>query len=144
MYKKIALTCLIVILSTGAVAKSGYYRWLDDNGQVHFTQKPPLDRPATFVKSTSSQSRDDVNPQYPQPVPPKRAESAPSDKQPEQLEILPDKDPERCEQARTALQSLSRGQRVRVKDENGEMRVLNFDEMDSQRKKAQELIDIYC
>ena len=144
MYKKIALACLIACLSAGAIAKSGYYRWLDDNGQPHFTQKPPLDRPSQFIETRRGYSSDEINPENPQSVPPKRADSAPTDKAPKQLEILPDKDPERCAEARNALQNFSRGQRVRVTDDQGEARILNREEMDAQKAKAQELVNIYC
>ncbi|MFT5576903.1 MAG: hypothetical protein ACI89D_002432 [Bermanella sp.] len=144
MYKKLALACLIALLSMSALAKTGYYRWLDDNTQVHFTQNPPTDRPSKFVETKRGYNNDDVNPKSPQPLPPKRADSAASKQEPQQVEILPDKNPERCTQARDALQSFSRGQRVRVTDDKGEARILNTQELNSQKEKAQELIKIYC
>ena len=144
MYKKFALACLLVVVSAGVLAKSGYYRWLDDAGQPHFTQRPPLDRPSQFVETKRGYSDDEANPASQPTVPPKRADSAPAQKDPKQLEILPDKDPERCVQAKNALQSFSRGQRVRVTDDQGETRILNQDELKSQKEKAQELIGIYC
>lgn len=145
MYQKIVLTCLIAALSMGAVAltKTGYYRWLDDDGQPHFTQKPPIDRPSQFVETKRGYSSNEVNPDSPPAVPPKRADSAPASND-KQLEILPNKDPERCVQARNALQSFSRGQRVRVTDDQGETRILNQEEINTQKEKAQELIKIYC
>ncbi len=144
MFKKIVLTCLLATLSLGVLAKSGYYRWLDDSGHPQFTQKPPLDRPSKFVPLSRSFSSDEVNPASPQPVPAKRADSAPPEQEPQQLEIMPDKNPERCAQAKSALQSFSRGQRVRVKDDTGEARILSKEEVDTQKERAQELVKIYC
>lgn len=143
MYKKLALTCLLILLSAGAIAKSGYYRWLDDNGQAHFTQKPPLDRPSKFIETTRGYSNVEVDPESPQTVPPKRAESAAKD-EPGQIEILPDKDPERCAQAKAALQGLARDQRVRVTNDKGETRILSADEKKAQKDQTQKAIDVYC
>lgn len=145
MYKKLAFICLIAVMSAGVLAKSGYYRWLDDNGQAHFTQRPPLDRPSQFIETTRGYSNsDEINSESPQTAPPQRADSTPANRAPGQLEILPDKDPERCTQARSALQSFSRGQRVRVTDDKGDSRILNEEEKNSQKEKALELIKIYC
>jgi hypothetical protein len=145
MFKKFTLFTLCLLLVGTALAKSGYYRWLDDEGQPHFTQKPPTDRPSQFIKTGSGHSRDDVEPPYPAEVPAKRADSAPKDKDaPEQFQVLPDKDPKRCMEARKALENFSRGQRLRVKDENGEYRLLDTEEKAEQKDRARELIDIYC
>ncbi|WP_372747948.1 DUF4124 domain-containing protein [Litorivivens sp.] len=149
MLKRLALALLIIVAGSAVTAKTGYYRWVDDNGQPHFTQKPPLDRPSTFIPTGRGYSDDSVNPPYPPKVPAKRADSGtePAPEKPEknkEFEVLPDKDPARCEQARKALQNFSRGQRVRVKDDNGEYRVLDSEEQSEQMKKAQEAVDIYC
>ena len=148
MLKKLAIAVLVVASASALAAKNGYYRWIDDNGQPHFTQKPPLDRPSRFIGTSRGYSSDDVDPPYPATIPPKRADSGTdqdSDKdEPKQFEVMPDKDPERCEQARKALDSFSRGQRVRVKDDDGEYRVLDNEEQAEQKARAQEAIDIYC
>lgn len=144
MYKKIVLACLLAVFSAAVFAKSGYYRWLDEEGRPQFTQKPPVNRPYTFIQSNVPYNRDDVNPEYPQTNPPKRAESAPNQGTEKKFEVLPDKDPGRCAQARKALASFARGQRVRVTDESGESRVLNSEEQAQQEEKARELVDIYC
>ena len=47
-------------------------------------------------------------------------------------------------QAREAVQNFARGQRLRVKDENGEYRMLNNEEKAEQEAKARELMEIYC
>lgn len=145
MLKKFTLYTLCLLLCGTALAKSGYYRWLDDNGQPHFTQKPPTDRPSTFIETSSGYSRSDVQPPSQPTMPPKRANSAPAEqKPPAQFEVLPNKDPKRCMEAREAVQTFSRGQRLRVKDENGEYRLLNNEEKAEQKNRAMEQIDIYC
>nr|ADI18772.1 hypothetical protein [uncultured gamma proteobacterium HF4000_36I10] len=146
MFKKFTLFTLCLLLAGTALAKSGYYRWLDDEGQPHFTQKPPADRPSTFIESNKGYSRSsDAQPDSEPSYPPKRADSAPAEqKAPEQYEVLPDKDPKRCMEARQAVDNFARGQRLRVKDENGEYRLLNNEEKAEQKVKAKELVDIYC
>lgn len=146
MLKNLAIAVLVVASASALAAKNGYYRWIDDNGQPHFTQKPPLDRPSKFIETGRGYASDDVDPPYPATIPPKRADSSPkSNKEdPKQFEVLPDKDPARCEQARKALENFSRGQRVRVKGDDGEYRVLNTDEQTEQKSRAQEAISIYC
>ncbi len=145
MLKKFTLFTLCLLLVGTALAKSGYYRWLDDEGQPHFTQKPPADRPSTFIETRKGLGNSEAKPANELSNPPKRANSAPADQQtPKQYEVLPNKDPQRCMQAREAVQNFARGQRLRVKDESGEYRLLNNEEKAEQEAKARELVDIYC
>ena len=146
MYKKLVLVFVAVCLASLALAKQGYYRWLDDNGQPHFTQNPPSDRPSQFIETRQGYRSDDgeINPEFPQTQPPKRADNPPPSAETRKFEILPDKDPDRCSQARNALASFSRGQRVRVTDEDGNSRLLNAEEQAAQKEEARKLVDIYC
>jgi hypothetical protein len=43
----------VIMLATHAMA-AGIYKWVDDQGQVHFTQTPPPNRQAEAVKPPSA------------------------------------------------------------------------------------------
>lgn len=127
-------------------AGSGYYRWTDENGQTHFSQKPPEGKASDFVRSSTgstekpAQSADD-DPSKPQ----KKAEATPEQaKQPETLEALPEKDPERCARARNMQKSLEGYSRIRAKQADGTYRVLTEEDKTQQRETAQKAIEIYC
>lgn len=133
-----------VFLSSATLAgKEGYYRWKDDSGEFHFTQQPPVGRQYEFVEtragaSVVSNGGDDSD-EIGSP------EAAPAAAAPQRMEVLPEKDPAVCAQAKENLLTLEKnGARIRVTDENGNSRLLNPEEMAVQKQRAQDAINIHC
>ena len=128
-------------LSTLA-AKSGYYRWIDAEGEVHFSQKPPVGHRYEFVE-TQTGRRSSIAEETPED-PPASAAGIPGTT-PKSMEVLPPKDPDICQQAKGNLQSLSRsGARIKATDADGNSRYLNAEEIEQQRLRAEEAIRIHC
>ncbi|MCG7969099.1 MAG: DUF4124 domain-containing protein, partial [Candidatus Thiodiazotropha taylori] len=47
---KISWILLPILLSSAAVAEAEIFKWTDEHGKVHFTDKPPADADASEVK----------------------------------------------------------------------------------------------
>ncbi len=145
--KALLLTGALAVTVSAEAGKAGYYRWVDDEGKVNFTQQPPVGRESEFVASDTGRSipsgaDSDTESTADRAAP---AETAGSSAPPQRLEVLPEKDPARCQQAQNFLQQLgNKSRRVRVRDESGQPRMLNDDEIVEQQQRAQEMIDIHC
>ncbi|MBB5188014.1 hypothetical protein HNQ57_002293 [Zhongshania antarctica] len=138
-----SLFSTLVVMSLNSYAdKSGYYRWSDDEGKVHFTQQPPNGRASVFIKTSSGRSLDsDVSASE------SSVDVAGNDDEaiPEKMEVLPAKNPELCTKAKTNMQSLAaNGARIRISNADGSSRFLNSEEINEQKNRAQEVIKIHC
>ncbi|GGY77413.1 hypothetical protein GCM10011613_22450 [Cellvibrio zantedeschiae] len=112
------------------------YKWTDGKGQVHYSQRPPLNTQTEVVKPQTGHS-DPV--EYKTAPPP----STNNEVKPEiQAPSLKDKD--RCEGARKASDTLKTFARVRIKGENGEYRYLTPDEQQQKIVEANKAIEESC
>ncbi len=140
------LVFLLGMFSTSAslAAKEGYYRWQDEQGTLHFTQKPPIGKNYEFIRGNSA-SYVGSRPANQE----KQAESQDQAQSPSQeatqLQFAPPKDPERCAQAQRNLKSLnSPGVRIRSTDANGQSRFLNKEEIELERNRAKDAAAVFC
>ncbi|AMO69367.1 hypothetical protein DOK_13629 [gamma proteobacterium BDW918] len=139
----VSLFSTLAVVSLSSYAdKSGYYRWSDDEGKIHFTQQPPNGRASVFIKTSSGTSLDsDVSTSE------SSAELADNGDEtiPEKMEVLPPKNPELCTKAKANMQSLAaNGARIRISNADGSSRFLNSEEINEQKNRAQEVIKIHC
>jgi hypothetical protein len=139
----VSLFSTLAVVSLSSYAdKSGYYRWSDDEGKIHFTQQPPNGRTSVFIKTSSGTSLDsDVSTSE------SSAELADNGDEtiPEKMEVLPPKSPELCTKAKANMQSLAaNGARIRISNADGSSRFLNSEEINEQKNRAQEVIKIHC
>ena len=139
----VSLFSTLAVVSLSSYAdKSGYYRWSDDEGKIHFTQQPPNGRASVFIKTSSGISLDsDVSTSE------SSAELADNGDEtiPEKMEVLPPKNPELCTKAKANMQSLAaNGARIRISNADGSSRFLNSEEINEQKNRAQEVIKIHC
>ncbi|WP_320836981.1 DUF4124 domain-containing protein [Zhongshania sp.] len=138
-----SLFSTLVVMSLNSYAdKSGYYRWSDDEGKIHFTQQPPNGRASVFIKTSSGRSLDsDVSASESSVDVAGNGDEA----IPEKMEVLPAKNPELCTKAKTNMQSLAaNGARIRISNADGSSRFLNSEEINEQKNRAQEVIKIHC
>lgn len=154
----ITLTVALLLaapLGLSAQAADSYYRWKDERGNLVVSDRPPEASIEYEVFSTSSNRFRRVAPgegAVPAETtsrPGNRFQSSESDDNEEPMEtvaveVLPEKNPEICKRARQNLQTLDSAARIRVRDENGELRYLTGEEKEIQRKNALDNIDVHC
>lgn len=138
---------LALVLASGFAA-AAMYKWVDEQGQVHYSQSPPLDQQSEKVKA---------------PPPPPASAADEQSKLQQQIDDLEKRQEERakaaeseqksaeeaaafkaaCERAKSNLQALtSRGQ-VSLKD-GDEYRVMTEEERQARIARAKRQIEEYC
>lgn len=152
------LLALTAGLASTAQAADSYYRWKDERGNLVVSDRPPQASIEYEVFSTDSNRFRRVSPGE-GAVPPEttsrpgnRFETSDSsdgsnNEDPMEtvaVEVLPEKNPEICERAKQNLQTLESAARIRVRDEQGELRYLTGDEKDAQRQNALDNIEVHC
>jgi len=61
----------------------------------------------------------------------------------QEMEVI-QRNPEICARAQSNLETLNSTARVRIRGEDGEMRFLTEEEIESQRQKARDAITVHC
>ncbi|WP_252274569.1 DUF4124 domain-containing protein [Pseudomonas subflava] len=141
--RRMILACSVLLaLSTGASAGQ-IYKWVDDQGKVHFGSQPPEGQAAATVNPNISQPK----------APPQKPVATPTegDKKQDALDEkvrqdVAKQEAERkkfCETTRTNLAQLRNNPRVRV-EENGEMRRLTEEERQARITESEKAIVENC
>lgn len=142
-FRHAAVTAVLLTLATvtALAAKTGYYRWVDDEGKPQFTQKPPVDRPYQFVEVSTghSQAVGDTAPDTGN----ESENTAPKGTEDMEVQTAAAKDPALCAQARQNLATLGAGL-IRLKQPDGSYKVLSEEDKEAQRKRAKEVADFHC
>lgn len=137
-------TVLCLIVAAGLAQADNVYRWVDENGNIHFSQRPPEGRDSEVI-----------NPRQPRSFG-QSIEDEPADKQAatddagtaadseqaaavETPEPVFKKDPELCKKAQDYKALLLRNPIVRKND-----KALTIDEKNEEMRKAEEIISIHC
>jgi hypothetical protein len=142
--KKIALTSLVLISSlvfsfSAHSGQSGVYRWSDDQGNTHYSDKPPKGVESEFIKATTGKVSDN-----PEEANGNKTAEQQAAALPESMEVLPEKDPTICTQAKANLEALSGRPRIRIKEADGSHRFLNEEEKETQRELARKNMEVHC
>lgn len=152
MYKKFNTLLFAVLLTVASgmpgsalSAETGYYKWTDEEGNPHHSDRPPPPGVKfTFVGTksglrrhvTAEQSRDAARPATRNPT---NAEQQAGNQTP-----AVEKDPALCDQAKANIDTLDSSARVRIRDADGGIRYLTEEEKDLQRQKANKLAAVHC
>ena len=136
------LTLLMVFLCTlsAATLSKDFYRWKDSEGVTHYSSVPPKEGDSTKVRATNTKAPVDgyspANSKEPDSA--ASAEAAPpSAEQQEKARQL-------CEAAKKNAKTLQEKNRIRIKDDQGEYRYLDTNEIAQKLKTAQKIIEQEC
>ncbi|PLW81718.1 DUF4124 domain-containing protein [Kineobactrum sediminis] len=141
---------MIVLLAAGSVqvaAADAYYRWLDDRGiPVHSDRPPAAGIDYEVISSQSGLKR----------VVPAEQGAVPKEVEPRvgnEFETVDSRsatkdtmNAEYCQRARENLDTLqiSKGGRIRVRNDQGELRYLDEEQVAGEKRIAEEAIKLYC
>ncbi len=142
----LAALLLGTLLAPASLAEKGYYKWIDERGNPHHSDRPPpagveyefVSTESGLVRRVSAEENTDNPPGWETSAPvgsetPNAAEQ----------QAAVEKDPAICDQARANLDTLGSLARIRIRDDDG-IRYLTEEEKEVQRKKAQDLIAVHC
>ncbi len=151
----LGLACAACLaLATASAGADTIYRWVDENGVVNYTQQKPRDKEAEAITTGPASSRSSVRETAPVPV--SAATSEPLSPQQEKMleglraaeaarqEEIAKIKAQNCQRSRDVLSRLTLKNRIRVRGEDGEYRIMPEDERQRRIAEAQENIARFC
>ena len=128
---------LLFLASSYAFSAPGkVYKWTDEKGLVHYSERPPLGVQTEIVKPETGHS-EPVNYES-------AANEKPKDEKKGDAGKSSLKDPERCDVARKNLETLKTYARIKFKGDDGEYRFLTPDEQQQKTNEATKAIEESC
>jgi hypothetical protein len=136
-----------VVLCTLAGAAGAVYKWVDEDGNVHYSQTPPNDRPATEIELPESSASDAALKRLEHDQ--KRAEQMREQRLKAAEEQLAAKKEEedrkkKCAWARGNLTELQTSNRIYQTDASGARSRVPEEQRQERIKRAQEQIEEFC
>jgi hypothetical protein len=139
-----AILLTVVAMSASAEKGTNYYRWINEKGNPEYSQTPPPKGVDYQVESTTSSMVRKVSADE-GAVPAETAPTVSNDfEQSHKKNQQVTKNPESCRRARSNLETLDRGTQIRIRDQNGDPRILDEDEKQAHRQKALDTIAVHC
>lgn len=138
------LICLILVVSTSLHA-GAIHKWVDENGNVHYGDAPPVTTKSESVSVQSAPS----NPGKALP----RLSTEEADAPGASGDASASADPEStsdeeaqfiCESARNDLNIINTNSNIQLKLADGTTRYLSADEIEQRRAASQAQVDRYC
>ena len=141
---RIILTASVLLCLSGQVMAEQIYEWKDAQGQLHYTEQPPVGVQSTLIKTGNVSSKSKA------PAAPKLQSQIDADAQQEiDAKVKQDVAKQQaelkqyCEQLRTNLAQLENNPRISV-EENGQVRRLGEDERQTRIADAKKALTNNC
>ena len=139
----VSVSVIFTILALPVLGEN-YYRWIDDKGRPVYSQTPPPKGVDYTVESTTSKAVRKVSGQE-GAVP---AETAPTVGnefvQASRAKQEASKNPDACRRAQDNIAAIDRGVQIKMRDQNGDLKVLSEEETAIQRQKALDTAAVHC
>ncbi len=141
-------TLMLALLILGcALANAAVYRWVDANGKVHYSDKPPAagTKPLPIKSSPTDPSQVEAREKTHQKTLDQYAkQESEQDKAQAQAEKKAAERKAACQQAQQKLTQLEQARRVTRTDKDGNKVYLDADQIDAAHAKAQAEVDKLC
>ena len=148
LYSRYTLRALLFAVVAGSsfnsLADSGYYRWLDSQGNPILSDVPPPE--GTDYEMLGTQSFSEAAASQAEAAQPDSESTVDSDitQDTSAASGKYEKDSELCQIARTDLDTLTNSENVKTRNELGEERFMTPEEMEVGRQTVRAKIDVYC
>lgn len=134
------LTCVAIFALLAANIEAGdYYKWVDDKGVTHFSEKPAPGSDAKKIGTATKYSESQANAEAAAKEA-AAAEAAAAATQP----VDNPQNAENCKVAQERLKSLRSGQRIRMVGADGKFSYLNENQIKEEMEKTQAVIISSC
>ncbi|HEY7773283.1 MAG TPA: DUF4124 domain-containing protein [Marinagarivorans sp.] len=112
-----------------------YYKWVDENGVSHFSERPPKEATAEKVKTSARPpTTEEVD----------AAESAEQEALVDEPKAKIGQDPARCTAEQNRLKQLSSGARIRMQNPDGGFYYLDERQIQQEMQKSRQAISESC
>ena len=141
---------LFLILAVAGTASSQIYKWTDEDGNVHFTDKPvegDAERVAIQSRRTDAervQAQVQARAEAAARAAEEEAAAQPQGPTAEELQARAEQRAEQCAKYRERLQRFVQSRRIYREDENGERVYLSEEEMQKAREDVENKVQEYC
>lgn len=150
--KRLPITIACAALLASGLALGGeIYKWVDENGNVHYEDRPIGEGTVQHVKEVQTRNTDDaavaarVDEQRKARAVARQVESeAPAEMSREEKRAEKQARQEQCQAYRAKLQVFLTAPRIYEQDEAGERSYLEEDQIMARRSKVEEKIQEYC
>lgn len=150
---------LLALITTNTSAETPYYRWVDEQGVVNYSQKPPIGVSAELISQEQAFGRRRPESPSSQVAP---AQASPAQNQPEEVtDAVPEDEEYRqiearmreevaaqkrtnCLQARKNLESFTSRGRIRVRDDEGNYTIISDSDKQKRIERFQDQIRQFC
>ncbi|MEX1201462.1 MAG: DUF4124 domain-containing protein [Methylophaga sp.] len=141
--------CLALLCSLPFLAQAEIYKWTDKNGQVHYTQQPPVDRPAEHIAPPPPPAIDPekAQQQLDELIESQEAEAAAEAEQQKAAQAAEEAEQIReqnCQTARNNLQQYQDNPGRRVMNADGEVTRPTEEERQAKIAEFQQQVDEFC
>lgn len=143
----VCLTFMLSLFATAAFAE--IYKWVDENGQTHYSQQAPRDIPATVIKTPPPPAIDPniAQQQVDELITQQEAEDQVQLEQQNQQKIEAEKvadQQKNCEIAKQQLEQYQNNPGRRIMDADGNVTRLAEEERQQKIQESQENVTKYC
>ena len=148
--RAIAFVMMLAVSAAGMAFASNIYKWTDDQGNVHYGDRPTRDaseeRLAIASRPTDpSKVQARIQARYEaKAAAEEAAASEPAGPTPEELRAQALEREEKCATYKARLQKFLTSHRLYKEDENGERVYLDADETLAARERVQNQVEEYC
>ena len=149
-YQAIAFALMLVLVGASAPAVGEIYKWTDEEGNVHFGDKPVGEDPervAIQSKRTNPErveSRMQARASAAAKAAEEEAAATPAGPTEEEMQARLAERQEKCDSYRERLQRFVTSRRIYREDENGERVYMSEEEMQEAREKVENQVQDYC
>ena len=145
----ITIACA-ALMASGLAVGGEIYKWTDDDGSIHYEDRPVgttdmehVDVRSRNTDNTVVQARVDADREA-RAASRKVASEAPPEMTREEIRAEQQARQEKCQQYRSQLESFLRSQRLYKEDDAGERQYLSEDEIMAARSRVEGQIQEYC
>jgi hypothetical protein len=149
-YQAIAITLMLAMATAGTAIAGDIYKWTDEDGNVHFGDKPigaQPERLAIRSKPTDPakiQAMAQSRSQAAAKAAKEAAAAEPEGPSPEELQAEADARTQKCTTYRAQLQQYVTSRRLYREDESGERVYLDEGEMQAAREQVENRVEEFC
>ena len=137
--RRLPLLCVVLLVTTlslsSILSAKEFYRWIDEEGVVHYTDKPPVGQASEIVNMSKS------------PKPTLLADQEKAKQTDKTTDASPEasvKESARCAQEEERLKTLKSNRRIQIRDANGELRELSEAEIQEEIAFSELAVKKYC
>ena len=149
-YRLILTVAMAALMASGMTVAGAIYKWTDDDGSVHYEDRPTgdaeierLDVVSKNTDNTVVQARLDAD-RKARDAARQVASEAPPEMTKAEIRAEQEKRQEQCQMYRDRLEAFLRSQRLYKEDDAGERQYLSEDEVMAARSRVEGQIQEYC